>query len=227
MISRENPGICENMDLSNIYVNAQSSIKIVGEKTIYFDPYKITEETHDADIVFITHAHPDHFQPESISKVKNDSTIIVAPMSMEKQVKDAFGTSHMELWEPGTSHRLDKLEIDTIPAYNGAMKPFHTKGKRWQGYLVTMDGIRYYIAGDTDANNDIKQVQCDVAIIPIGGMFTMDKHQAADYILELIPRAVIPTHYGDIVGSPEDGNDFKNQIENANKNILVEIKLQK
>lgn len=213
------------MDLSNITVNAQSSIRIEGEKVLYFDPFNVSEEKHDAEIIFITHEHFDHFQPESIAKVKKDDTIIVAPMTMEKQIKAESGVTNIELWEPGNSYELAGLEVETVPAYNGIMKPFHTKGKRWQGYLVKMNDVKYYVAGDTDVNDDIKKVDCDVAIIPIGGKFTMDKRQAAEYILELKPKAVIPTHYGAVVGNDTDGRDFKELVEKKDKDILVEIKL--
>ncbi len=211
------------MDLSNITVNAQSSIRIAGEKIIYFDPFNVEDENHDADIIFITHEHFDHFQPESIAKVKNDNTVIVAPESMEKQIKEESGIGNIELWEPGSIHELRGLWIETVPAYNGIMKPFHTKSKRWQGYIVKMDDIRYYIAGDTDVNDDILKVECDVALIPVGGKYTMDKKQAADFILSINPKAVIPTHYGDIVGSRTDGTDFKALVERENIDIQVMV----
>ena len=110
------------------------------------------------------------------------------------------------------------------PAYN-KMKPFHTKGKKWIGYIVKMDDICYYVAGDTDVNEDIKKVQCDVALIPIGGHFTMDKKQAADYIAALKPKAVIPTHYGSIIGNKSDGQEFMKALEQLDSEIQVELKL--
>lgn len=209
------------MDLSNITVNAQSSIRIAGDKIIYFDPFCIEDEKHDADVIFITHEHFDHFQPESIAKVKNDKTVIVAPASMEKQIK--AGIDNIEFMEPGSSYELLGLQVETVPAYNGITKPFHTKNKRWQGYVVKMDGIMYYITGDTDVNEDILKVKCDVALVPVGGKYTMDKKQAADYVLEIKPKAVIPTHYGDIVGSRTDGADFKKLVEASNNDIQVNV----
>lgn len=213
------------MDLSNITVNAQSSIRIEGSKILYFDPFNISEEKHDADIIFITHEHFDHFQPESIAKIKKDDTVIVAPASMKKQIEEESGIEKINLWEPGSIHEFAGLWIETIPAYNGPLKPFHPKSKGWQGYLVKMDDIKYYIAGDTDVNEDNKKVECDVALIPIGGKFTMDKKHAADFMAELRPTAVIPTHYGDVVGSPSDGAEFKPLVEKQAKNIQVELKL--
>ena len=74
------------MNLNNITVNTQSSIRIEGSKILYFDPFKIEADRHDADIIFITHEHYDHFEPESIMKLKKENTILVAPESMKKQV---------------------------------------------------------------------------------------------------------------------------------------------
>lgn len=213
------------MDLSNITVNTQSSIRIAGEKVLYFDPINIEDENHDADVIFITHEHYDHFEPKSIAKIKNENTVLVAPASMEKQIKAGSGIAKIELWEPGSIHEFAGLWIETIPAYNLFPKPFHTKSKNWQGYLVKMGGVSYYIAGDTDVNEDIKKVSCDVALIPIGGKFTMDKKQAADYVTTIKPKAVIPTHYGEVVGHPTDGKDFKDYVEISDGSIQVELKL--
>ncbi|MCM1385777.1 MAG: MBL fold metallo-hydrolase [Bacillus sp. (in: Bacteria)] len=216
------------MNLNHITVNTQSSIRIAGSKVLYFDPFKVEIALHDADIIFITHEHYDHFEPESIAKVKKEDTLLVTPESMKKKVLSESGVSaeNCVFYNPGETHKLDNVVIETIPAYN-KMKPFHPKGKKWQGYVVKMDDVRYYVAGDTDVNEDIQKVECDVAIIPIGGHYTMDKKQAADYIagLEQKPQAVIPTHYGSIIGKPGDGSDFQGYLNTADKNIQVELKL--
>lgn len=88
-----------------------------------------------------------------------------------------------------------------------------------------MDDIRYYVSGDTDVNEDIEKVQCDVAMLPIGGFYTMDKKQAADYAAKLKLKAVIPTHYGSIVGNRTDGRDFQKELEGLDSGIQVELKL--
>lgn len=214
------------MNLENITVNTQSSIRIEGSKVLYFDPFQITEAKHDADIVFITHEHYDHFEPDSIVKIKKDSTLLVAPESMKKKVISESGLASEQcvFYNPGEEHKQGEITIETIPAYN-KLKPFHQKGKKWQGYVVVMDDIRYYVAGDTDVNEDIKKVQCDVAMIPIGGHFTMDKKQAADYAVALKPQAVIPTHYGSIVGNQTDGQDFEKDVRAGDPEIQVELKL--
>ena len=214
------------MNLDNITVNAQSSIRIAGSKILYFDPFQITDASHDADIIFITHEHYDHFEPESIAKIKKDGTFLAAPESMKKKLLSESGVASDKcvFYNPGETHELEGIVIETIPAYN-KLKPFHPKGNKWQGYVVKMDDVRYYVAGDTDVNEDIQKVKCDVALIPIGGHFTMDKKQAADYIANLKPKAVIPTHYGNVVGKPTDGSDFQNDVETKDKSIQVELKL--
>lgn len=214
------------MDLNHITINTQSSIRIEGSKVLYFDPFKIDAAACDADMIFITHEHYDHFEPNSIGKIKKENTILVAPESMKKKVLSESGIAADKcvFYQPGETHELESVKVETIPAYN-KLKPFHPKAKKWQGYIVTMDDVRYYVAGDTDVNEDIKKVQCDVALIPIGGHYTMDKKQAADYIADLKPKAVIPTHYGSIVGNKEDGQEFKDSLEKLDKGIQVELRI--
>jgi len=214
------------VNLSNITINKQSSIRIAGSKILYFDAFQIEDEKHDADYIFVTHEHYDHFDPTSIAKVMQSDSIIIAPESMKKKLLKelAVNESQCIFCLPKTIHELNQIWVETVPAYN-KLKPFHTKGSKWLGYIVKMDGISYYVAGDTDPNEDVKKFKCDVALIPIGGYYTMDKKQAADLISGMKPNAVIPTHYGELVGSPVDGNDFKDYIDIVDKNIQVELKL--
>ncbi len=214
------------MNLNHITVNTQSSIRIEGSKILYFDPFQVKASPHDADIIFITHEHYDHFEPESIARLQKDSSLIAAPESMKKKILSESGLQSGQclFYTPGKRYEQEGIVIETVPAYN-KLKPFHPKMKKWQGYIVTMDGIRYYVAGDTDVNEDIKQVKCDVALIPIGGHYTMNLTQAAEYIAEICPKAVIPTHYGSIVGHEADGQEFEKYLITLNQDIQVELKL--
>lgn len=216
----------QQMNLNHITVNTQNSIRIEGSKILYFDPFQIEDSRHDADMILITHEHFDHFEPDSITKVKKDDTLLAAPESMKKKVLSESGLSPDKcmFYRPGETYRQGDIVIQTVPAYN-KMKPFHPRTKKWLGYIVKLDDIRYYVAGDTDVNEDIKKVQCDVALIPIGGHYTMDRKQAAVYVAELKPRAVIPTHYGSITGDKTDGREFENDLKTMDQNIQVELKL--
>ena len=214
------------MTLTHITVNTQSSIRMQGSKTLYFDPYQIPAAANDADIIFVTHEHYDHFEPESIAKLKKDDTLLVTPESMKKKALSESGIAPVNclFYQPGEIHEVNGVVIETVPAYN-KLKPFHPKGKKWQGYVVTMDDTRYYVSGDTDVNEDIRKVRCDVALSPIGGFYTMDRKQAAEYIVQLKPKALIPTHYGSIVGNKTDGQKFRKMVEGLDSNIQVELKL--
>lgn len=214
------------MNLDNITVNTQSSIRIAGSKILYFDPFQMQTAGHDADVIFITHDHYDHFEPDSVRRISGEETLLIAPESMKNKVLSESGMDARKclFLNPGESGEACGLAVEAIPAYN-KMKPFHTKGKKWQGYVVTMDGIRYYVSGDTDVNEDIEKVQCDVAFIPIGGFYTMDGKEAARYIGKLKPKAVIPTHYGSIVGKKTDGRDFQRELAKIDSGIQVELKL--
>ena len=190
--------------LEGIEINCHSSIKISKEKIIYVDPFKIKKDKNDADIVLVTHDHYDHFSPEDIEKIINNETIIVAP----KTVKALSKMRNTVLVEPNNAYEVKGIKIETIPAYN-VNKQFHQKDNQWVGYIIVIDKTRYYIAGDTDVTSENKQVNCDVAFIPVGGTYTMNYTEAAELVNTIKPKIVVPTHYGDIVGEKDDGEKFK------------------
>ena len=209
-------GRYRNMDFNHIKVNTQNSIRIKGSKILYFDPFQVEECRHDADLIFITHEHYDHFDPD-----------LITPESMKKKAlsKSGIAAGKCVFFKPGETDIQDGMMIQTVPAYN-RLKPFHPKMKKWLGYVVKLDEIRYYVAGDTDVNEEIRKVQCDVALVPIGGHYTMDKKQAAEFIAELKPGAVIPTHYGSIIGNKTDGQEFANALKAIAPDIRVELKIE-
>lgn len=198
--------------LDKISVNEQNSIRIGSDKVIYFDPFKIKDALHDADIVFITHDHYDHFSPEDISKVSNDRTLFVFPDSMAKSVRTSgIALDKVTYVKPLETLTLLDINIDTVPAFN-IIKPFHPKASGWVGYVVTVDGAKVYVCGDTDDIPEARKVQCDVICVPIGGTFTMDAKSAAVFTKAVMPRYAIPTHYGTAVGKPSDADDFENYL---------------
>ncbi len=209
------------MNVDNIKVNTQSSIRIELNKVLYFDPFKIEEDLHDADIIFITHSHYDHFDINSINKVKNDNTIIVAPKSMEKDLM-SINVREIIYMNPYDEINIEDINIKGVPSYNNG-KPFHPKNNNWLGYLVTYNNITYYIAGDTDKTEDNEKVKCDVALIPIGGHYTMDVKEATELVKIINPKVVIPTHYGSIVGSLEDGNKLKDNLSDTNIEVIQKL----
>ncbi len=209
----------------NIKVLYHSSIKIEGDINIYFDPFKIKEVLNDADVIFITHEHYDHFSPEDILKIKKENTIIILPESMQdKALELGFEKSNIVLVIPNEKYVVENknLLFETIPAYN-INKNFHKKEMNWVGYILNIEGKRIYVAGDTDITEENQKVKCDIALVPIGGTYTMEAKEAAKLINIIKPKIAIPMHYGAIVGSKEDEEIF---VKNVEKDIECKILLK-
>lgn len=214
------------INTENITINLHSSIRINGSKICYFDPFGIEDEINDADIVFITHNHFDHLDPKSVELISNNNTFMVAPACIRNQILDESGIdeSHCIFMKAGQVLSVNGVEVTAIAAYNVG-KPFHTKESEFLGYVINMDGVKYYVAGDTDENEDNSSVKCDVALIPIGGNYTMDYKQAAQFAADIKPQVVIPTHYGSVVGDAADGEKFAKIIEQMNIGVEAIIKV--
>ena len=207
--------------LENIEVLYHSSIRINKEKTIYIDPFKIDRNYNDADIVFITHDHYDHYSEEDIDKVINENTTIIIPDELlTKLLRKGINKNAIITVEPNEKYMVQGIKFETIPAYN-TNKTFHPKENGWVGYIIIINGIRYYIAGDTDITEENKQVKCDVAFVPVGGTYTMDFKEAASLINEIKPKIAIPIHYGSIVGTEQDAIDFIRLLHPEIKGIIL------
>ncbi len=205
--------------LDSITVNTQSSIRIEGPKTIYVDPYKRAEAPHDADIVLITHAHYDHFDEPSLRNVVNNDTLIVCPDSMRGSVEALGLGKDLLTMGTGSWEEAGDVTIEAVPAYN-LNKNFHPKSNGWLGYVITMDGVRYYAAGDTDALPELGDVECDIAFVPIGGTYTMTAKEAAGLVNSIAPEIAIPIHYGTIVGKAADAETFRSALDSGIKTVM-------
>lgn len=206
----------------HIEVLTHSSIRIhCTYGTIYIDPYQVGKAFNDADYIFITHDHYDHYSPEDIRKVIGKDTVFIVPEKMKRTLTSDFDKCEVNAVRPGEAYHVNDLAFETVAAYN-LLKPFHPKKNGWCGYILTIDGKRVYIAGDTDETKEAKAVKCDIAMVPIGGTFTMDAKKAADLINQIRPKAAIPIHYGSVAGKPEDGEIFRRSVDPS---IITDIKL--
>ena len=203
-----------------IEVNTQSSIRIEDEKIIYADPLNIPSECHDADIILITHAHYDHYSVDDIKKVMKNDTVIICPKLMDEA--DDLGIDVKKVM-PNEKFEVSGIEFETIPAYN-KLKPFHPKSNGWVGYIInSKQNGQIYISGDTDVTAENQQVKCRIALVAIGGHFTMNAQQAAGLVNTIKPEFAIPTHYGSIVGKPEDADVFSKNVDNG-INVVIKLK---
>lgn len=190
---------------------------IVLHDNIYIDPYKIENETHNAKYIFVTHSHYDHLSIEDIEKVRNEDTIFfVTPDCKEKLLGIGVGEKRIVCVAPNEIYKFGKIEVNVIAAYN-VDKEYHPKENNWVGYLIKIQGVSYYIMGDTDQNEDNENIKCDVLFVPIGGTYTMDYAEAANYTNLIKPKYVIPIHYNSIVGKKEDAEEFAKLLDHRIK----------
>ncbi|MEW6349166.1 MAG: MBL fold metallo-hydrolase [Thermodesulfobacteriota bacterium] len=180
-----------------------ATFRIEGSSaTVYIDPWKLTRPV-PADVVCITHSHYDHLSEDDVKKIRKPSTVIIGPADC----KAGFGAAFKEI-SPGKSISVGPVTVEAVPAYN-TDKSFHAKSSNWVGYILTIDGVRIYHCGDTDEIPEMAHVNTDVALIPVGGTYTMTVDQAATACEKINPKIAIPMHCGDIVGSLSDRVAFK------------------
>lgn len=203
-------------DIENISINCQSSIKISDGLTIYFDPYDIKEKVSNADYIFITHPHWDHLDIDSINNIANEKTIIVGPSSVIEKLDKSFNLLEVE---PNKTYNLNNISFKTVPSYNIG-RDYHPKDVRYVGYLLILNDITYYIPGDTDVIEELKELNADVIFLPVGGTYTMNREEAVEIANTINPKYAIPIHYGLAVGSREDAKYF---VDNLSKEINSKI----
>ena len=194
-----------SMNINYIHWLGHASFRIEdGKKEVYIDPWKISEKSPKADMIFITHGHYDHFSPKDIAKIRTEKTILVAPKNIAGQFH-----GNVIVVEPGKTYEIGSLKVTTVPAYN-INKKFHPKENGWVGYIIILsNGERIYHSGDTDFIPEMKKIVADVALLPCGGTYTMTAQQAAEAANAFKPKVLIPMHWGDIVGSKADAEEVK------------------
>ena len=183
---------------------------------VYIDPWGVTTDV-PADVLFITHAHSDHFSPEDIEKVSKQGTRIVAPADVARDL-----SGDVRVAKPGDSIDVGGIKAQAVPAYNivEERRDFHPPSNNWVGYILTLGTNTYYHAGDTDHVPELSSIRADVAFLPIGGHYTMEPPEAAGLAKAIGPRIAVPMHYGFVVGSPADAERFAKEADPVSVQIL-------
>ncbi len=200
------------MEYKNLVIHwlGHAGFKIISrEKMIFIDPFQLSEKSSNekVDVIFITHSHYDHCSIEDIKKIIKTETIVVATSDVQSKLGKVAPHVSAFIVEPGMSYNVGKILFQTVPAYN-INKNFHPKNNYWTGYLINFDGIKIYHSGDTDLIPEMKNVKTDIALIPVGGTYTMNAEEAVRTVEIIKPSLAIPMHYGSIVGSREDAERF-------------------
>jgi L-ascorbate metabolism protein UlaG (beta-lactamase superfamily) len=177
-----------------------------GERTVYIDPWGTGDDAPPADLILITHAHFDHFQPDEIERLRTTHTKLVAPPDVAAEL-----SGDVTPVRPGEAIEVAGVRLTAVPAYNTREEAldFHPRAKGWVGYVLELGGVTYYHAGDTDHAPELDDVRADVTFVPIGGHFTMDWKAAAGLAQAISPSVAVPIHYGFVICSPTDGLRFQ------------------
>jgi len=186
------------------------------DKRIYFDPYKI-ESKGEATHVFISHEHFDHLSLDDLKKIVGDRTNIIAAEPCSRSLR-SLGRGILKYVRPGDEFEVDDVKVKVIPAYNitkfrepGVV--YHPKNAGGVGYVVEVGGVKIYHAGDTDFIPEMKELRVDIALVPVSGTFVMTAEEAARAVNEFRPKLAIPMHYGAIIGSVKDAEEFREKAE--------------
>jgi L-ascorbate metabolism protein UlaG (beta-lactamase superfamily) len=197
--------------LDNIKWLGHDTFLITGDRTIYTDPFQISKTGPVADIVLITHEHRDHCSPEDAAKVSGPGTVIVTTPDCVAKLK-GVANKEIRTVRPGDKLEIDGIEIEAVRAYN-TNKKFHPRENDWVGFIFTSGGLRYYLAGDTDHIPEMKEIRCDVALLPVSGTYVMTAQEAVGAALDINPKVAVPMHYGAIVGEASDAGKFASALE--------------
>lgn len=190
-----------------------SGVLIKDSKIIYIDPYTIKDNSEKADFILITHNHYDHCSIEDMQKIVKQGTKILLPPDCQSKVTRFSVPVQIEIFQPGQEKTFGTLKVLGVPAYNIG-KSFHPKSEGWLGYLIKLDNVLIYHAGDTDLIPEMKNLtgygskKDFIALLPIGGKFTMNAEEAAEAAKIIKPSLAVPIHYGSIVGTQDDVNEF-------------------
>ena len=202
--------------LTGIHWLGHASFRIDGDPVVYVDPWKLGEAM-PADIVLVTHGHHDHLSVDDIARISKPSTIIVSAAPCAKSLQ-----GDVRPMAPGDSLTLGTVTIEAVPSYN-TDKPNHPKSAGNVGYIIEIDGRRIYHAGDTDLIAEMSGVRCDIALLPMGGTYTMNAEEAAEAAVRIHPGIVVPMHWGEIVGSSEDVARFTELVPEDIEVVVMKV----
>jgi L-ascorbate metabolism protein UlaG (beta-lactamase superfamily) len=203
----------DNLELAYL---GHASFKLKAEKTIYIDPFQL-KEGEKADIILITHPHYDHCSIADIAKIAKDGTIVVCHAACQSTITKLNQKINMQLMQAGDEINAAGIKIKAFPAYNRE-KQFHPKAEGWLGYLISINGIVIYHAGDTDAIPEMEKLTGFskkgsklIALLPVDGNFTMNAEEAAKVAASIKPFIAIPMHFK----SENEAKNFQKLCQNA------------
>ena len=185
---------------------------------IFIDPFRITDKIKaKADLVLVTHAHFDHNDPVSVDMIKKVGTKFIGAN------KCLEGYKKLAVSKPGFKTKFNGIGIGAVPAYNIREErlKFHPRSENWVGYIIDIDGFRIYHAGDTDHIPEMDALKdIDVALLPMGGTYTMAIDEAVEAAKSILPKTVIPMHYKTLLGE-HGARELERSLRSKLGNVLI------
>lgn len=201
-----------------------------GTFVVYIDPFQLQVGEPKADVVLVTHEHFDHCDPPSIQRIAKPTTSVVGPDIAAQCMAKA--SRNLVTVSPGEARELGPLKLRTYPAYNidkfrdpARRIVFHPKQDGRVAYLLELAGVTIFHAGDSDFVEEFRDVKADVALVPVSGVYVMTPKEAADFVNHMKPKVAIPMHYGSIVATRREAEEFKAKVSPDVHVVILEREL--
>ncbi len=209
--------------LKNVKWLGQATVRIAYEgKIIYIDPYKL-KKGEKADFIFITHGHSDHLSLKDLEMVASEKSVVVVPESCKDKLKGVKFRKLITV-NPGSVVDSDGLKVKAVHAYNVKKVKYHPKSNNWVGYVFNFGGVKFYHAGDTELIPEMKNIDCDIVMLPLGQVYTMNSvKDAVQAALDVKAEVAVPIHFGMYEGTAEDAQKFKKLLKGKIKVIIMDI----
>jgi L-ascorbate metabolism protein UlaG (beta-lactamase superfamily) len=194
--------------LRQLHWLGHDSFRLDGPPVIYLDPWRLPKESPQADLILVSHEHSDHCSPEDIELIRGEHTVVVSDTSSAAKLAQP-----LTILRPGESTAIGDIEVSAIPAYN-IDKQFHPKEALHVGYILTIAGESLYFAGDTDHIPEMSGLKCDVALLPVSGVYVMTAEEAVQAAGAIAPKVAVPMHYASgVAGTMEDAEHFRDHCD--------------